>query len=377
MNSTINYNDDKLERFIPIAFSELKEEIIKLNISNCNDVENLAKSLRSYYHKDFYNRLLEAKRYYHLFNPDRDTVSIKEYTKEEKENLESIFIEKIVPLLNSANYERLNQLDINKAIEETSPYGVDVKVNFDEFDKLFLFFRGSAKKIEKRRTIKTLFLKKELIETLVYRRLFLLFKQKIDEKEYIYLKLFKDIPQSDLEMLFPNIKVKIALIDKIKLSVTGGGGTAAGAMSLFGKLSLALEPVALVSAIGAFGALIGRQIMSVFNHRTKYMAKLSKNLYYYNLDNNAGAISHLFDMAEDEESKEVFLAYMFLLQNNGLTKEHLDKKIESFINDTFNIPMDFEIEDAIEKLLKLQLIRYENNKMLVMKIEDAIKLLNG
>jgi hypothetical protein len=373
---SINYNHNKLERFIPITFIELQNEVEKLNMINSKKLQEFSSLLRRYYHKDFHTELLNTKTNYHPFNPDRDTITLTEFSKEELSQKEQLLIKNITTLLNNANYEELTGKAINKAIEETSPYGVEVSVDFNEFENLLLFFRGSAIKTENRRTIKSLYIKKELIETKIYRRLFLLFKQRIEGKELIYLKLFKDIPQSDLEMLFPNIKVKISLLDKIKLTVTGGGGTIAGAMTFLGKIAVHLDPIALLSALGAFGAVVGRQITSIFSHRTKYMAKLTKNLYFYNLDNNAGAISHIFDMAEDEEAKEVFLAYLFLLQSpTPLTEEELDQKIEAFINNTFKIPMDFEIEDALNKLIKLQLIIKENNQLQAVPIQKALAVL--
>jgi len=374
----INYNNNKLERFIPITFIELQDEVTKLQIIDNNLLEQFSSCLREYYHKEFHSELLKIKTNYHPFNPDRDTITLKSFSNEELIAKEQKLLEDIVPLLNSANYEQLTEKEINEAIEETSPYGVDVSVDFKEFDNLLLFFRGSAFRKEERRTPKSLYLKKETIETRIYRRLFLLFKQQVEGKDLIYLKLFKDIPQSDLEMLFPNIQVKISLLDKIKLTVTGGGGTIAGTMTLIGKMATTLEPMALLSALGAFGAIVGRQITSIFTHRTKYMAKLTKNLYFYNLDNNAGAISHILDMAEDEEAKEVFLAYLFLLNSpTSLSKEELDSTIEEFINNTFNIPMDFEIEDALDKLIQLQLVTLNNEKLQAIDIQKAINILRN
>ena len=371
----IDYNHKKLERFIPITLIELQEEVSKLQIIDDDLLVKFTDKLRDYYHKEFYKELLKLKTNYHPFNPDRDTITLKIFSKEELVHKEKKLLNDILPLLNSANYEQLTQDAINEAIEETSPYGVDVSVDFEEFDNLHLFFRGSAIKEEKQRTLKSLYLKKDLVKTKIYRRLFLFFKQKVNGKDLIYLKLFKDIPQSDLEMLFPNIKVKISLLDKIKLTITGGGGTALGTVTLIGKIAVSLEPMALLSALGGFAALIGRQITSIFTHRTKYMAKLAKNLYYYNLDNNAGAISHILDMAEDEEVKEVFLAYLFIVKSSdGLTKEELDNNIEEFIQMRFNIPMDFEIEDALDKLIHLKLV-VKNKELGIFKAIDINKAL--
>lgn len=376
----IDYNKNKLERFIPITLIELQEEVKKLQIVDDNLLLQFTNKLRSYYHMEFHSELLKLKTNYHPFNPDRDTITLKKFSQEELIIKEKKLLEDIMPLLNSANYEKLTQESINKAIEETSPYGVDVSINFKEFDNLHLFFRGSSIREKEQRTLRTFYLRKEIIKTKIYRRLFLFFKQQVKGKELIYLKLFKDIPQSDLEMLFPNIKVKISLIDKIKLAITGGGGTIAGTVSLIGKMAVSLEPIALLTALGAFVAIIGRQVNSIFTHRTKYMAKLTKNLYFYNLDNNAGAISHILDMAEDEEVKEVFLSYLFILNSpKSLTKEKLDKDIESFIYNTFNLPMNFEIEDALDKLTRLQLVTETEitGKLNAVNLEKALILLQN
>jgi hypothetical protein len=374
----INYNHNKLERFIPITLIELQEEVTKLQIIDENLLVEFTNKLRSYYHTQFYGDLLKLKTNYHPFNPDRDTITLKSFSKEELILKEKRLLDDIVPLLNSANYEQLTQDSINKAIKETSPYGVDVSVNFEEFDNLHLFFRGSAIREEKQRTINSFYLKKELVKTKIYRRLFLFFKQQVKGKELIYLKLFKDIPQSDLEMLFPNIKVKISLLDKIKLIITGGGGTIAGTVTLLSKMAVSLEPIALLTALGGFLAILGRQITSIFTHRTKYMAKLTKNLYFYNLDNNAGAISHILDTAEDEEVKEVFLAYLFILYaEKSLTKKELDHSIEEFIYNTFSIPMNFEIEDALDKLIRLKLVNENIGKFNAVSIEEALNILQN
>ena len=61
----------------------------------------------------------------------------------------------------------------------------------------------------------------------------------------IYLKLFKNIPRSDIEMIFPNTRVNFRPFDKIKLGITGGAGLGMGAFSAAGKIALvSSNPVA-------------------------------------------------------------------------------------------------------------------------------------
>ena len=38
--------------------------------------------------------------------------------------------------------------------------------------------------------------------------------------DFIYMKLFKNIPQTDIEMVFPTTRVKFRMFDKVKLGVT-------------------------------------------------------------------------------------------------------------------------------------------------------------
>ncbi len=136
---------------------------------------------------------------------------------------------------------------------------------------------------------------------------------------------------------------------------------------------MVIDPLSLIIAVGTFGGVLWRQIKNIFTHRTHYMAKLAKNLYFYNLDNNAGVLTYMIDMAEAEESKEALLAYLFLLSNaHGLSRDQLDKQIENYILENYKVPMDFEVDDGITKLLKLGLIEESEGMFKALDLEKAI-----
>jgi len=408
---SISFNNEILERFIPVAFDELFERAIDdLDVNEKSKYKTFASLLRAFYHVRFHDELLELKSLYLPFNPDADTLTLKTYSLDAYETIKTKLLRKIRPLLNHANYEELTQEALSKAMNDISPYGVEVTVDFDDFEEIVLFIRGEAKREEERRTLQSLYLKKERFSVKVYRRLFLLIKPKtlqtraeeilqkeggdsekikkrlrkstpvlIEGKtnERIYLKLFKDIPQADLEMLFPNTKVKITLQDKIKIGVTGGGGTAGGIFTFITKLSAAIDPLSFLIALGAFGGVLWRQIKTIFTHQTRYMAALAKNLYFYNLDNNAGVLSYMIDMAEAEESKEALLAYLFLSASDRVLKrKELDEKIEAYMLEKYKIPMDFEVDDGIKKLLELGIVSESEEGLHVKSIDDAIPDLN-
>jgi transcriptional/translational regulatory protein YebC/TACO1 len=62
----------------------------------------------------------------------------------------------------------------------------------------------------------------------------------------------------------------------------------------------------------------------------------------------------LIDAAEEEESKEVILAYYHLLTNpQGLDQEELDNTIENWLEEKFQAQVDFDVDKAVKKLEKL------------------------
>ena len=60
--------------------------------------------------------------------------------------------------------------------------------------------------------------------------------------DFVYIKLFKNIPRTDLEMAFPNTEVRFRLLDKIKLGVTAGSGVGAGVVGTATKLAMKIPP---------------------------------------------------------------------------------------------------------------------------------------
>ncbi len=405
------YNHQLLERFIPVAYDELFEDAVSYLTLDSKELETFSFTLQKVFHLQFHEKLKRLKKLYFPFNPDSDTLSKKTYKDFEYKSLENNLISEVKVVLNDANYEELTQKKLLNAMNAISPYGVEVSVDFEDFNQIVLFYRGEAVKSEYHRTLKSLYIKKERIDVNIYRRLFILLKPKTLEecveelykkeggnkeklekkvrknrpillndssKQKIYIKLFKDIPHADLEMLFLIIKVKISFKDKLKIGVTGGGGTIGASITFIGKLSLLVDPVSLLVALGAFGGVILRQVKTIFTHQTRYMAALAKNLYFYNLDNNAGVLSYMVDLAESEESKEALLAYLFLYQSKrALTREELDAQIEAYMLKSFSFPMDFEVDDGVAKLLVLGILKEENGYLHVASLDEANCALNS
>jgi hypothetical protein len=107
------------------------------------------------------------------------------------------------------------------------------------------------------------------------------------------------------------------------------------------------------------------------------MKTLADNLYFKNLDNNMGVFHRLIDAAEEEECKEAMLAYYFLLiADNPLTADELDQKIENWFQSSLKQSLNFEIEDALQKLLKLGLISSISDHYQAIPLDKAMKVLD-
>lgn len=400
-----------MERFIPVDVDELMDDLVAV-AGNDKLFHRTGEIFIALYHAQFHRQIRDLRNCYSPFNPDRDTVSRHFPDATEQKALQEQLLQHVTISLERANFVALPQSDINAALAKTSPHGVEVSVDFDDFEEISLYYRGTTTRLEYKREWRSAFLKKIPVEVALYRRLFLLLKAKplsvrveevarvrnistrkaakqvqrsrallAEQKDspHIHIKLFKDIPQSDLEMLFPNTQVRMRVFDKVKLAITGGGGTIGGIMATLTKISAAANPITAITAIGGLAGIIWRQITKVFAQRTKYMATLAKHLYFYNLDNNAGALAHLVELAEAEECKEALLAYFFLHfeDKQRHTEESLDKRIETYLQESYETAMDFEIQDGLRKLRDTGLLVEDDTRLRVLAPADAIAKLDS
>jgi hypothetical protein len=211
------------------------------------------------------------------------------------------------------------------------------------------------------------------------------------------IKLFQNVPKADLEMLFPNSKVRMKTIDKV---IIGVPAAVSGIIVIVTKLSATLiligsvfafwlglskeeaqlnqkHLIALGAGLATLGGFLFRQISKFKNRKIKFMKALSDNLYFKNLDNNAGVFHHLIDAAEEEEFKEAVLAYFFLLtEKRPLQKAELDALIEKWLEAGWNCKINFEIDDALNKLERLELVTCEGDMVQCLPLAEARRRLD-
>jgi hypothetical protein len=103
----------------------------------------------------------------------------------------------------------------------------------------------------------------------------------------------------------------------------------------------------------------------------------TQSLYHKNLDNNLGVIFYLMDSLEEQEFKEAVLGYSILLREGEMTKADLDARCERWLADHMGLKVDFEIEDALAKLVRDDLVIQKGDRYAARPLSEALGHLDG
>ena len=391
------------ENYIPfgaeLILEKQLEQLFQLE-KDKQDFKKLFHILEHYYHYEGFNLNQKLKRNYAHFDPDRLANERELY--QSKSQLIA-FKKTFQYILEKGNFTEVKKETIHEAIESSDLVGLNLHIDFNDFQDYFMYARGLTKTREKVK--KWLFWKKE-IEIEYYDRVVLYlhyntethFKQKkVNTEEFpfapnsIVLKIFKRVPKNDLETIFPNAEPKMSLTDKLLLWIPAiGGGVpilstkvipalikiehaykACNLMHLQGiKNTLIQSGVAL----GVLGLYLFRQYKGYVNKKNNFKKMLTDSLYFKNLGNNGGVFHTLLDASEEEEMKESMLAYAFLWKNQSpISTDQLDDQIESWFQKEFNTSLDFDVKDALSKLQHIGLAIENQDTWTVLPIEDALK----
>ncbi len=164
----------------------------------------------------------------------------------------------------------------------------------------------------------------------------------------IFIKMFKNIPLADSDIVFPEKKVRMKSFDVAMLSLVGFVGVIA---LIEGMRSGGKALIAVVAILASYAVKV---VLGYFRARAKYMARMTKELYHKSLDNDLGVLQYLVDALEEQEVKEATMAYFFLWnEGRPMTEEELDGRIEAFIHEHFDgLELDFECDDALDKVIE-------------------------
>lgn len=391
-----------LEAFIPyprrdiiqlcLHDGRLDDEAAELFLSFCD-------LLSAYYHIKFHAGLEEIKENYRVFNPNTEIQPLFEETLQERDQMAQLVVSRFAEVLEQANYYPLSHDAIQRSLQERSLIQLQTEVDFDDFEDFLCYYRGD---VDTTITVKKFIFWREEKTIDILERLVLLMRFKgkghfqakakkqaeqslgqAFEPGKMYVYFYKNIPKSDLDLLFPNTKTRMLWRDRLLL--IGPAIGAAGALLLkaspnllllIGAILIALNAesalqvlniekeqaqqvmpvlIATLSLAIALGGFAAKQYSQYKSKRIKFQKEITDTLFFKNLANNASVFQMLIDLAEEEECKEMILVYYHLLTTaEPLTSEALDVQIEAWLLAKTGQRINFDIHGPLKNLANIQ-----------------------
>jgi hypothetical protein len=282
------------------------------------------------------------------------------------------FFHHLAESLQHANYRRLSPREIRAASQLVSQWGVRLKIRFSSFRRLEVYGRGDIFTERIVRSWRWLFRKRN-IQVPIYQRLVVVFRTKELQHftdpynpDRVHIRLFKNVPKADIEMMFPGAQVRLTWLDTGKIGIP----TLWGIIMMASKLAKSFWIVALLSAfklvswaLFLFAFLIAfvfygiKSILSYGTTKRKYQLNVARSLYFQNLDTNLGALLRIEEEGEIQEIGEALLAYYVLLSHSEpLEKESVDRIAEVILEEIAGFRIDFDVDDALRDLTAAGLI---------------------
>src|SRR5262245_27169501 len=176
-------------------------------------------------HHEYHARLEELKVAYAPFDPDDDAANQFDLSEEERAARCRDLFTDFEALLGRANYRKLSREEIEAAIRSPSAAGMRLKLDLELFERLEIYVRGHCDLSRRGRSWRTRW-REWTFMIAGYSRVALIFRLRerspltdpLDTRAVV-LKLFKDIPQEDIETLLPGANVQIGFFEQAQIVV--------------------------------------------------------------------------------------------------------------------------------------------------------------
>jgi hypothetical protein len=399
------------DRFIPVRKTDILDALIergRLRGGEAEKFRRLARLLGAVYHYEYFDRLEMLRNDYFYFNPDLPHDMPVDPAMLARAHDEMVAT--LVGVLREADFVEVAPDDLARSHRERHALKVEIAIPAGDYREVRFFRRGHHRA---RVEIAEWFgWRKREVDVDVYDHLVLMVMVK-PEREIasarlrrhlaksrlrpgtILIKYFRDVVRGDLNMLYPDVRVVLSLFDKLSLGLPGIAGGIPILLKLLPAVSVLLvviaaylgvsgtvheddtkQALAAVSALVALGGYLTRQWLKYQRQSLKYQKEISDNVYFRNINNNAGALDYIVGSAEEQECKEAFLAYYFLATAAApLTQSALEGEVESWLKEKFGIAALFEVTEALAKLQRLELLRRDGDKIEVLPLDDALQVL--
>jgi hypothetical protein len=400
------------EHFIPVRKIDVIDALMTHGAlgADRDKFRQLCQLLGAIHHYEYHDQLERLHDHYFYFAPE-STAHAQAGAATLKRAYRNL-TDGLTEVLHDANFIEVSREEIERSHREDSIVRVKLHVPVDNYRDIQFFRRGHHQETV---VIKTWYgFRSREAEFKVYDDVVMLVtvkeaapapanskKKKKPEKPKlrpgaVLLKYFHNIASADLNALFPDVRVVMSWRDQLVIGVpaliTGVPillklASTVTVLFLIGGFYLGYASsvrdeewagaLAALSGLGALGGFAVTQWMKFQRQTLIHQKALADNVYYRNVNNNAGVFDTLIGEAEEQESKEAFLAYYFLLEPNGVTTEDaLDRHIEAWLKKTFGVDVDFECNDALTKLERHGLLTRDGQQLIVVPLDQALPQLD-
>jgi len=405
---------DGLDQFVPVRKSDIIDALLKseelASESEREEFRQLCKILASIYHYEYFGLLERLRNDYYYFSPEVAPHAVVDRAL--LENSYADLVRSLDKVLKGANFVELPHKDIGDLHRRRSVLRVEVRAPLDDFREVRFYRRG--RHTEHFEVADWFGLRRRKVTAEVYDDVVLLVAMKshaeigsrrelrtLERRKIVpgsvLLKYFRNIASTDLHALFPNVRVVMSNFDKLVLAVPAIAGGIPILLNLYATITVlflvvgfylgftsAVEDkemktaLAALTALVALGGFVMRQFVKYQRQSLKYQIELTDNVYYRNINNNAGIFDYVIGAAEEQECKEAFLAYYFLYTAaSPPTADEVDGRIETWLRGSFGVDLDFEIADALTKLERLGLLKRDGERLFVSPLKEAVAHLRG
>jgi hypothetical protein len=402
------------EHFIPVRKIDIIEALIVHGAlgSERDEFRRLCEQLAAIEHYEYHEQLERLHNDYFYFAPE-STAHAHAGAGALKRAYRNL-IEGVTAVLHDANFIEVPREEIERAQREDSIVRLKITVPLDNYRAIRFFRRGHHQETV---VVSTWYgLRKREQQFKVYDDVVMVVTVKEDapapkhgatngKKQRqkpklrpgaVLLKYFHNIAGADLNALFPDVKVVMGWRDQLMLGVPALIGGVPILLKLASTITVLFliagfylgfsssvrdeewaGALAALSGLGALGGFAVTQWMKFQRQTLLHQKALADNIYYRNVNNNAGVFDTLISEAEEQESKEAFLAYYFLLEPNGInTLETLDGHVEAWLKKTFSVDVDFEGHEALSELERHGILTRDGAHLTVLPLDAALERLD-
>jgi Protein of unknown function (DUF3754) len=405
---------DARDRYLPVRkddiLSALAQQRASADPAGSEKFRRLCEMMAAIYHYEYFAMLERLRSDYYYFNPQ-----VAQRATADPAMLERCYgdlVQSLDRVLKVADFTELPHAEIGDAHDKRAVLRVAVNARLGDFREVRFYRRGHHKEYLqvsewfglRRREVKVdvfddvvlLAAMRPKAEIGSRRDLKRLERRKIAPGS-VLLKYFHNIATGDLKALFPNARVVMSNTDKLVLGVPALASGIPILINLYTTITVLFlvigfylgvsasvedkdmkTALAALSALVAFGGFIVTQWVRYQRQSLKYQTQLNDNIYYRNVNNNAGIFDYVIGAAEEQQVKEAFLAYHFLHEAaSPPVASELDRRVEDWLRATFAIDVDFDVGEAVDKLEQLGLLRRDGERLVVAPFDEAYSTLRG